>query len=170
MNNLEQSGIRTPDAWCAGISKIKEVLVLKSIFYPKKPTKIRVEQFQVNDLLNQLTKLASIFDKLPVSPHTFFFISTSLNNHVQFTKHNQNTIPFHWFIITFLLLHFYYHKNYEISGYGSLELINRFSHAITILFDLIKTKIDNINTSNISKLCLLLIHWLLNHFSLRLQL
>ena len=166
MNNLEQSGIRTPDAWCAGISKIKEVLVLKSIFYPKKSTKIRVEQFQVNDLLNQLTKLASIFDKLPVSPPTFFFISTGLNNHVQFTKHNQNTIP----LSTDLLSHFYYNKNYEISGNGSLELINRFSHTITILFDLTKTKIDNINTSNINKLCLLLIHWLLNHFSLRLQL
>ena len=153
MNNLEQSGIRTSDAWCAGISKIKEVLVLKSIFYPKKSTKIRVERFQVNDLLNQLTKLASIFDKLPVPPY-IFFISTGLNNHVQFTKHNQNTIP----LSNDLLLHFYYNKNYEISGYGSLELINRFSHAITILFDLIKTKIDNINTSNINKLCLLLIH------------
>ena len=153
MNNLEQSGIRTSDAWCAGISKIKEVLVLKSIFYPKKSTKIRVERFQVNDLLNQLTKLASIFDKLPVPP-LHFFISTGLNNHVEFTKHNQNTIP----LSTDLLLHFYYNKNYEISGYGSLELINRFSHAITILFDLIKTKIDNINTSNINKLCLLLIH------------
>ena len=154
MNNLEQSGIRTSDAWCAGISKIKEVLVLKSIFYPKKSTKIRVERFQVNDLLNQLTKLASIFDKLPVPPLHFFFISTGLNNHVEFTKHNQNTIP----LSIDLLLHFYYNKNYEISGYGSLELINRFSHAITILFDLIKTKIDNINTSNINKLCLLLIH------------
>ena len=154
MNNLEQSGIRTSDAWCAGISKIKEVLVLKSIFYPKKSTKIRVERFQVNDLLNQLTKLASIFDQLPVPPPPFFFISTGLNNHVEFTKHNQNTIP----LSTDLLLHFYYNKNYEISGYGSLELINRFSHAITILFDLIKTKIDNINTSNINKLCLLLIH------------
>ena len=155
MNNLEQSGIRTSDAWCAGISKIKEVLVLKSIFYPKKSTKIRVERFQVNDLLNQLTKLASIFDKLPVPPPpTFFLIFSCLNNHVEFTKHNQNTIP----LSVDLLLHFYYNKNYEISGYGSLELINRFSHAITILFDLIKTKIDNINTSNINKLCLLLIH------------
>ena len=74
MNNLEQSGIRTSDAWCAGISKIKEVLVLKSIFYPKKSTKIRVERFQVNDLLNQLTKLASIFDKFPVPPYIFFHL------------------------------------------------------------------------------------------------
>ena len=32
MANLEQSRIRTPDAWSADISKIKEVLVLKGIF------------------------------------------------------------------------------------------------------------------------------------------
>ena len=32
MVNLEQSGIRTPDAWSAEISKIKEVPVLKGMF------------------------------------------------------------------------------------------------------------------------------------------
>ena len=97
MANLEESGLRTLDAWPADISKIKEVLMLKGIFSEikyvcvlsyqissfkkhclKTHRKNRVKQFQLNDLLSQLTKLANIFDKLPALSEFFSFLRACL--------------------------------------------------------------------------------------------
>ena len=54
MANLEQSRVRTPDAWSADISKIKEILVLKGIFSEIKSVCVltyQISGFKTNPLI-----------------------------------------------------------------------------------------------------------------------
>ena len=54
MANLEQSRVRTPDAWSVDISKIKEILVLKGIFSEIKSVCVltyQISDFKTNPLI-----------------------------------------------------------------------------------------------------------------------
>ena len=54
MANLEQSRVRTPDAWSVDISKIKEILVLKGIFSEIKSVCVltyQISAFKTNPLI-----------------------------------------------------------------------------------------------------------------------